>query len=75
MTLETGKLRARTPNKSMPPPNPTIEDIKEEIKLTKTITDTVKGGMLSGIVKIVFRSSNSSKVPVIKDLRAIALGV
>ena len=59
----------------MPPPKPTIEDIKEEIKLTKIITDTVKGGMLSGIVKIVFRSSNSSKVPVIKDLRAIALGV
>ena len=56
MTLETGKLRARIPNKSMPPPKPTIEDIKEEIKLTKTITDTVKGGMLSGIVKIVFRS-------------------
>ena len=26
-------------------------------------------------LKIVFRSSNSSKVPVIKDLRAIALGV
>jgi len=40
----------------MPPPKPTIEDIKEEIKLTKIITDTVKGGMLSGIVRIVFRS-------------------
>ena len=26
-------------------------------------------------IKIVFRSKNSSKVPVIKDLRAIALGV
>tara|TARA_B100002019_G_scaffold52496_1_gene44702 strand:- start:1148 stop:1279 length:132 start_codon:yes stop_codon:yes gene_type:complete len=40
----------------MPPPKPTIEDIKEEIKLTKTITVTIEGGMLSGIVKIVFRS-------------------
>tara|TARA_B100001758_G_C17796013_1_gene297192 strand:- start:143 stop:274 length:132 start_codon:yes stop_codon:yes gene_type:complete len=40
----------------MPPPKPTIEDIKEEIKLTKIITDTIEGGMLSGIVKIVFRS-------------------
>ena len=40
----------------IPSRKPTIEDIKEEIKLTKTITDTVKGGMLSGIVKIVFRS-------------------
>ena len=56
MTLETGKLRARTPNNNMPPPKPTIEDIKEEIKLTKIITDTIEGGMLSGIVRIVFRS-------------------
>ena len=50
MTLETGKLSARIPNKSMPPPKPTIEDIKEEIKLAKIIIDTVKGEMLSGIV-------------------------
>ena len=42
MTLETGKLRARIPNKSMPPPKPTIEDIKEEIKLAKIIIDTEK---------------------------------
>ena len=35
---------------------PTIEDIKEEIKLAKIIIDTVKGEMLSGIVRIVFRS-------------------
>ena len=56
MTLETGKLRASIPNKSMPPPKPIIEDIKEEIKLTKIITDTVKGEMLPGIVRIVFRS-------------------
>ena len=54
MTLETGKLRARIPNKSMPPPKPIIEDIKEEIKLAKIIIDTVKGEMLSGIVRIVF---------------------
>ena len=56
MTLETGKLSARIPNNNMPPPKPTIEDIKEEIKLTKIIIDTIEGGMLSGIVKIVFRS-------------------
>ena len=56
MTLETGKLRLRIPNKRMPPPKPTIEDIKEEIKLAKIIIDTVKGEMLSGIVRIVFRS-------------------
>ena len=56
MTLEIGKLRARTPNNNIPPPKPTIEDIKEEIKLTKIITDTVKGEMLPGIVRIVFRS-------------------
>tara|TARA_B100000459_G_scaffold40918_1_gene20737 strand:+ start:280 stop:411 length:132 start_codon:yes stop_codon:yes gene_type:complete len=40
----------------MPPPKPIIEDIKEEIKLAKIIIDTVKGEMLSGIVRIVFRS-------------------
>ena len=56
MTLETGKLRARIPNNSIPPPKPIIEDIKEEIKLAKIIIDTVKGEMLSGIVRIVFRS-------------------
>ena len=42
LTLETGRLRARTPNNNMPPPKPTIEDIKEEIKLTKIIIDIVK---------------------------------
>ena len=56
MTLETGKLRARIPNNSIPPPKPIIEDIKEEIKLAKIIIDNVKGEMLSGIVRIVFRS-------------------
>ena len=49
MTLETGKLRARIPNKSMPPPKPTIEDIKEEIKLAKIIIDTVKGKCFLGL--------------------------
>ena len=56
MTLETGKLRARIPNNSIPPPKPIIEDIKEEIKLAKIIIDIVKGEMLSGVVRIVFRS-------------------
>ena len=56
MTLEIGKLRARIPNNSMPPPKPIIEDIKEEIKLAKIIIDIVKGEMLSGVVRIVFRS-------------------
>ena len=56
MTLETGKLRARIPNNSMPPPKPIIEDIKEEIKLAKIIIDIVKGEMLSGVVRIAFRS-------------------
>ena len=56
MTLETGKLRARIPNNSIPPPKPIIEDIKEEIKLAKIIIDIVKGEMLSGVVRIAFRS-------------------
>tara|TARA_Y100000991_G_scaffold52511_1_gene38306 strand:+ start:144 stop:323 length:180 start_codon:yes stop_codon:yes gene_type:complete len=56
MTLEIGKLRARIPNNSMPPPKPIIEDIKEEIKLAKIIIDIVKAEMLSGVERIVFRS-------------------
>ena len=56
MTLETGKLRARIPNNSIPPPKPIIEDIKEEIKLAKIIIDIVKGEVLSGVVRIAFRS-------------------
>ena len=56
MTLEIGKYRARIPNNSMPPPKPIIEDIKEEIKLAKIIIDIVKAEMLSGVVRIVFRS-------------------
>ena len=56
MTLEIGKLRARIPNNSMPPPKPIIEDIKEEIKLAKIIIDIVKAEMFSGVERIVFRS-------------------
>ena len=51
MTLPE-KFNARTPNNSIPPPNPIIEEIKEEKKLEIIIKITEKKEIASGNDKI-----------------------
>ena len=51
MTLPE-KFNARTPNNSIPPPNPIIEETKEETKLEKIIKITAKKEIASGNDKI-----------------------
>ena len=61
MTLPE-KFNARTPNNSIPPPNPIIEETKEETKLEKIIKIIAKKETDSGNDEIFENNSLSIKL-------------
>ena len=62
------KFNARTPNNNIPPPNPIMEEIKEEIKLDIIIKITEKNEIPLGNDKIVENISLFIRFTKIKSL-------